>query len=239
MIKIKIAGLTVGLDNKYSFIENVAKDYVSCGAADFTVAVTQSEIEEQRASFDGASDGYCESLYMYRHIAERLPEYDAFVFHGCVIVHGDSAYLFTAKSGVGKTTHAMNWLSEFAGKVHILNGDKPIIRFIDGIPYACGTPWQGKENFGVNEIVPLRAIVFLERGEVNEIHEIQPKDAILKFMNQVYLPTRSAEYLTRTMKNADRLLKSVPLYKLSCTKDKESARVSFDALTKNKKVGNV
>lgn len=233
MIKIKVAGITVGLDNKFPLIELVAKDYITDGNVDFTVSVTQEEIEEQRASFENASDGYCESLYIYRHIAERLPEYDAFVFHGCVIVHGYSAYLFTAKSGVGKTTHAMNWLSEFEGKVHILNGDKPIIRFIDGIPYACGTPWQGKENFGVNEIVPLGAIVFLERGEVNEIHEISPMDATLKFMNQVYLPTRSAEYLTKTMKNADRLLKSVPLYKLSCTKDRESARVSFDTLTKN------
>ena len=170
MITISIAGINIGIDNKYPYLEEMAKDYITDGAAEFTVRATEEEIDAQMAQSPSSSlpRGYLESLSVYRHIAERLPEYDAFLFHGCVIVHKKRAYVFTAKSGVGKTTHARNWLAEFGDEVHILNGDKPIIRIIDGVPCACGTPWQGKENYGVNEICEIKAFVFIERDKENK-----------------------------------------------------------------------
>lgn len=169
MIKIGIAQLTVGIENRFEHIENMAAQYLSNDEPEFYVSVSDSDIEEERIfSQTNNGSGYYESIVAYRKIAERLPEYDAFLFHGSVIAMNGKAYIITASSGVGKTTHTRLWLSEFAGEASILNGDKPIVRIIDGKAYACGTPWKGKEGYGKNEILPVEGIAFLTRAEHNK-----------------------------------------------------------------------
>ena len=234
MIVIKIAELPVGIDNRYSHIVRLAADYVTEEEPLFTVSATDEEIEAERAvSEHDFPAGYLEAVVVYRNIAERLPEYDAFVFHGAVLNLDGEAYAFTAKSGVGKTTHTRLWLRRFGERVHYLNGDKPIIRFKDGVPFACGTPWQGKENYGVNECAPLRGIAFLERGEKNTATKASPEEVMLSLVTQVYIPKNGVGALA-AMSLCDRLLSSVRLVKLKCNMEDEAAEVSYRALTESK-----
>ena len=234
MTVIKIAGLSIGIDNRYRHIEVQAKDYLTSDPALFTVSVSEAEIDEER-EFSGTDypRGYYESLIAYRKIAEKLPDYDAFLFHGSVIELGENAYIITANSGVGKTTHTRLWLSEFGGEADIVNGDKPILRFIDGVPYACGTPWQGKENYGKNVIRRLRGIAFLSRGEKNIAHRIEVDAAVIRFMKQIYIPKALPLATSKTMILADRMIRSVKLVHLECNMDPEAARVCRAALTEN------
>ena len=51
------------------------------------------------------TDAYLETLAVYRKIAEWMPMYNTLLFHGSVIAVDGKAYLFTAKSGTGKSTH--------------------------------------------------------------------------------------------------------------------------------------
>ena len=194
--------------------------------------VTDEDIgEERELSGTDYSNGYYESIVAYRKIAERLPEFDAFVFHGSVLSVGDEkAYIITANSGVGKTTHTRLWLSEFQGEAHVLNGDKPIIRIIDGKTYACGTPWQGKENYGCNEILELSGISFLERGEVNRARDITPTEAVTRFMSQIYLPKSNLAALSKTMRLADKVIRGTHLVALECNMNPEAAHVCRAAL---------
>ncbi len=231
MITIKIAELPIGIDNKYKYIEELSKDYLTDEEPVFTVKVSPEDIEEERefAKLD-ASDEYYERIVIYRHIAEQLPDYDAFLFHGSVIELDGKAYIFTANSGVGKTTHTRLWLSEFGEEVSIINGDKPIIRIIDGVPYACGTPWQGKENYGKNAIRPVAGIAFLSRGEENKAYPIKPEAAVVKFMSQIYLPKTSTDFLRKTLKLADKMLKSVTLVDLSCNMNSDAPHICRAAL---------
>ena len=232
MITIDIGGLAVGIDNRYKYVEELAKDYVTDAVPVFTVSVTDGDIEEEhRKSGVNATPGYFESIVAYRKIAEILPKHDAFVFHGAVIAVDGVAYAFAARSGVGKTTHTGLWVSEFPD-AHYLNGDKPIIRFIDGVPYACGTPWRGKENFGKNEMLPLEGIAFLKRGAENEARSIPPSDAVDRLMLQVYLP-KNGEALLSTMGLCDKLLSGTQLIELSCNMNPEAAHVCRSAF-KNK-----
>ena len=230
MITINIAGIPVGIDNRFLHIKNMAKDYLTDKEPLFTVSVTDAEIEEEKSfSETSNSDAYYEGIVAYRHIAERLPEYDAFVFHGAVVEVGGLAYAVTAHSGVGKTTHLSLWLSEFSD-AEILNGDKPIIRFIEGSPYAFGTPWQGKEDLGKNASRELSAIAFLQRSKENEAYEMNYNEATLDFMSQVYLPKKNKTMLSKTMLLSDKLIRSVRLVRLKCNMDKSAAHVSRRAL---------
>ena len=231
MITIKIADLAIGIDNKYEYLEHLAADYLTDEPPVFTVSVSAEERKAELAVSEyNYPDGYLEGIVAYRKIAEKLPSYDAFVFHGAVLNLDGEAYAFTARSGVGKTTHTRRWLKEFGERVHYLNGDKPIIRFIDGIPYACGTPWRGKEGYGVNERAPLSAIAFLERGTENSANEIAASEIVTRLLTQMYMPRESATGALLTMRLADRLVKSVRLVELKCNMEPSAAHVSLAAM---------
>ena len=51
------------------------------------------------------TEGYLETLALYRKIAERLPDYHTLLFHGSAIAVDGAAYLFTAKKRNRKSTH--------------------------------------------------------------------------------------------------------------------------------------
>ncbi len=233
MITLNIANLPIGIDNKFEYVAALAKDYVTDETPLFTVSVSEEDIERERVSSGtNHTEGYYESIISYRKIAEILPDYDAFLFHGSVISYLGRAYVITANSGVGKTTHTKLWLSEFQGEAHVLNGDKPIIRIIDGVPYACGTPWQGKENYGCNEIRELSGIAFLERAVENRARDISPSEAVTRFMSQIYLPKSNLSALAKTMRLADKVIRGTHLALLECNMNPEAAHVCRAALLK-------
>ena len=232
MITLALAGINIGVDARYDFLKRLARDYLTDNEPDFTVSVSDGDIERERFnSEENFSDGYLESIVAYRKIAEKLPEYDAFVLHGAVVGYSGGAYLFTAKSGTGKTTHTRLWMSEIGGDVHYLNGDKPIIRFVDGVPYAFGTPYRGKEGYGINEHLPLESIAFLSRGEKNTAREVAPTEIDTFLATQVYMPNDPFAAI-KTLKLIDRLTRSVRLVSLECNMDPEAARVAFGEMTK-------
>ena len=230
MLKIKIAGIPIGINNRYRHIEQLCRDYLTDEEPLFTVSATDEEIAKENEISDGTySPGYLESVVIYRNIAEQIPRYDAVVFHGAVLNKDGKAYAFTARSGVGKTTHTRLWLDEFGDSVHYLNGDKPIIRIIDGTPYAFGTPWQGKEGYGVNESAPLAAIALLERNEKNSATLIDPKDGTVRLIKQIYIP-RDSVSAALAMRIADSIIRSTRLVELKCNKGREAAMVAYRAM---------
>ena len=231
MIVIKVADIPVGIDNRYSQVAVLCKDYLTDEEPVFSVRALDSDIEKEREVSDAEySDAYLESVVVYRLIAEHLPKYGAIVFHGAVLALNGSAYAFTARSGVGKTTHTRLWLDEIDGSYY-LNGDKPIIRLIDGVPYAYGTPWRGKEGYGVNECAPLVSVALLERGERNSAVSIESNLATMRFIKQIYIP-KNPSTAALAMRVADRIISSVRFVELRCNMDPEAAHVAYREMTK-------
>lgn len=230
MLIVGIAGLVIGIECRFPYLEKRCVAYETEGAPLFTVAVTDEMIEEEKARAlavpAGADDGYFESLCAAREIAHRLPDYGAFLFHAAVIDYKGEAVAFTAPSGTGKSTHIKNWKRAFGGDVGIVNGDKPILRFgDDGTLFAYGSPWAGKEGWNRNVGRPLRAVVFLERGSENTITPLSPADAALPVMNQILLESEP-ETVEATLALADKMLSTVKLYRLACTPEVGSAIVA-------------
>ena len=130
-MKLSLAGLNVEAKTRYEFSEKLTESYLSNSEnTDFSVEVTDLDIKNEAERSDIRYPiGYLESIALYRKIAERLPFYDAVVFHGAVIAYKGCAYAFTARSGVGKTTHIRLWLERFGDAVHILNGDSLAEKF--------------------------------------------------------------------------------------------------------------
>ena len=230
MIVIQLAGVRVRLENRFPFIERQCKNFICEGEDyDFSVSVTADEIlEEQR--YGEFSDGYCESICLYRHICEKMPEYNIFLMHASVLEVNGRAYAFTAKSGVGKSTHTALWLKNIPN-ARVLNGDKPLFRLeADGSITAYGTPWNGKENWGENISAPLAGVCFIERGVNNKIRRASEEEVITRLMHQLYL-RGNRESVNRQLALMDALVRAVPYYVLACNISDEAALLSYGTMS--------
>ncbi|WP_294361809.1 hypothetical protein [uncultured Senegalimassilia sp.] len=214
----------------------------------FAVSATPEEIaaENDEGAF---SPAYCESLALYRKICTRMPSYDAFLFHAAVISYAGRGFAFAAKSGTGKSTHIAQWMRALGDNVTVVNGDKPILRWQRGeglgaeagaVPgktsdgeraedagsqpsgafVAYGTPYNGKEGWGQNASVPLRAVCFIERcepGESDCLSRLEDdREIVARLANQVLLP-KDPVLALRQLELLDRLVGNVPFYVLRCT----------------------
>ena len=207
---LEIAGLVIDVKNKYKYFEALSKEYITSDKTpDFTVEVPDSVLKKAISDNPEYSDDYIEALQIYRIICKKMLKYDAMLMHCAAISVDNEAYLFTAVSGTGKTTHISLWKKKFKEKCIVVNGDKPILRLIDGKFYACGTPWRGKENYGENIMVPVKAICILERGEENSIKKIAPYDAISTVITQT-LRTNDMDEMDKMLSLTDKLLEKVP-----------------------------
>ena len=229
MIKIKIAGLVVLLHNKYKHIEHLAADFITDGEADFEVFASDDELEAERArNPEGFSTGYLESVVLHRKIADQLPRYDAILFHAAVVEIDGRAYAFSARSGTGKTTHTKHVISHFGERARYVNGDKPIVRIIDGVPYAFGTPWRGKESYGENISAPLVGIAFLSRAPENSARVVNGDRYGSETLSSVYIP-KERELAKAALGVASRMLSSVTVVDLRCNPDPSSAEATAAA----------
>lgn len=195
---------------------------------------------------------YCDNLGRYirnndPEISDDLVEYTAtctkfyseislyggIMLHSSAVVVDGKAYLFSANSGTGKSTHTRLWLEIFGDRAYILNDDKPALRLENGEWYAYGTPWSGKYDISVNARVPLAGIAILERGDENEIAQCDPIEVLDTLVNQI-LHSNKPDRIAKILENLDMLLSAVPVYRLKCNMNPEAAIVSYEAMSGEK-----
>lgn len=232
-----IADNTFEIESLYENIHKMASAYKVDKKGDFVISITQEDIELEKEiaiksnDYHGESDAYLETLSVLRKLMDVLTPKGYILFHGSLIEIYGKGYLFTAKSGVGKTTHTKLYKKWLGDKVTIVNGDKPILKITDDGVMAYGTPWCGKEGWNTNKSVKLSAICYLNRGETNLIAPIEPENVFPVLYSQTH---KTSEILPSVFTLVSKLSSLVKLYRLECNMEDEAARVSFNGMTNPK-----
>ena len=227
MFCIKIADIPIGIANRYSYVGWLCREYmIRDTAPEFTVSASEEEVLEEQNGNTEFSKGYCESLCLYRKICCRLSLYGAFLLHSAAVAVDGAAYVFAAPSGVGKSTHIKLWLECFGARAEVVNGDKPIFRFIEDKLFVCGTPWQGKENMGNNIMRPVQAVCFLEQSPKNHIQRLERKEIGDRIFHQLLIPKEEQEF-NCFWPLLEKLLSAVDFYLLQCNKETDAAYLAY------------
>jgi len=225
---VKMADLNIRIENRHAYTAHLCRNYITdAGEADFTVSASEADILLEDAG--RTMPDYAESLAIYRKIAENIIDYDGFLMHGVVIETMGRGIAFLARSGVGKSTHAALWQELLGEALTVINGDKPLIRFIGNTPYAYGTPWAGKEGLETNARTPLSAVCFLSRGEENIVTPMRKEDVLLSLLPQIYLP-KDGSKMERLLDMLARFIEEISFYTVRCNKNPEAAAVCYEAL---------
>ena len=236
----RLADRIIRIRSIYPEVQEMCAAYRAEGTPDFSVECRQEHIDAERehAAREDALEGrkprdwseaYLETLAVYRQIAEKLPDYDTVLFHGSALAADGTAYLFTARSGTGKSTHARLWREALGDRVVMINDDKPLLRIAETGAAVYGTPWDGKHHLSGNLSAPLKAVCILERSPVNRIARISPREAYAFLLQQCYRPA-DAGAMGKTLALLDRLTRVTELFRLGCNMDPEAALTACEGM---------
>lgn len=153
---------------------------------------------------------------------DRLTVLGHGIIHASSLSWRGQGVAFSANSGTGKSTHVGLWKEYFGDEVQVINDDKPAIVFEGDQAMLCGTPWSGKTSLNVNDKVPLKAIVFINRGQENKITRLNALDSYFNLSAQIARPYYDAGVGEKMIEFAERILATVPIYGLSCNISREA-----------------
>lgn len=231
MFLIKICNMVIGIENIYEKTEKFCRDYIVTDATpELTVTSTPEDIKKELAQYPEHSPQYHELIVLFRKLTEALLPYGIFFLHSAVVELDGKGYIFTGKSGAGKSTHAGLW-EQYVPGATIINGDKPFIKKeADGF-FAYGNPWAGKEGKNADKRAKISAVCFIKQGTENIISELNSAFIISKIFDQVSYP-KTRENTEILLNLLDSFLSAIPFYELECDISKEAVMVAYEKMTK-------
>lgn len=231
-MKYLIANLVTEYEPRYESLKKLTQPFIYEGEkeADIVIGVNDARIRSLLSEMTQDSDlDDAEGLAVSSEFSRKVIRFHTMLIHSSALILDGKAYLFSAGSGVGKSTHTQLWLSRFGDRVHIMNDDKPVVRICDEGVFACGTPFDGGLGIALNESYPLGAIIFLERGERNAVRIPGSKEIIqrLYFQTARLVGERTA---VKMLENFDGLIAKAKFLVLTCNTDIAAADVAYNAI---------
>lgn len=222
----EIAGLKVEMEPKFERLTRQSKAYISSGEP--VMKVKPAQKDEEKLALSNYTDEEKEYICFSAAFCRSIIRYGRFFLHASAVVYEGKAYLFSAPSGTGKSTHTSLWRKRFQ-KSYILNDDKPVIMPQKEQITVWGTPFSGKSDLQVNCGVPLGGICFLKQGKENCIFPVTEDRALALLLNNTYRPGNSEE-MNLLLDMLEQVVARINIFEMSCTEDIQAAEISYKAL---------
>lgn len=231
MARYQMAGLGVEMAPTYPLLTRQAAPYLQPEAPlDIRLGLTEAELDEKERQHPHLTREECEYFFLGSQFYTRLLDYNGCLLHASAVALDGQAYLFSAPCGTGKSTHTGLWRQYFGDAAEILNDDKPAIRLVEDKLWVYGTPFSGKTDLSANKRAPLAGICMLEQGPENRIRRLTPAQALPLLMQQTIRPS-AAVRMEQLLARLDEILRTVPVYHMTCTISEEAVRVSYEAMS--------
>lgn len=235
-MRVLIADIVTELDPRFDNTIELAKPFEYHGEreTDIDLKVTDKYLESLMVrAAEGVTIEQMENFAFSCDFNRKVIPYQTMLVHSSALIYQGGAYLFSGESGVGKSTHTKLWLKAFGDRVHIMNDDKPVVRLYDDKAVAYGTPFDGGSGIALNEGYPLKAIIFIERGEQNSVRVPTSKEVIQKLYFQTAHMV-DADTAEKMLLNFEKLLLLTKFYILTCNMNISAAHVAFDSIIGSK-----
>lgn len=172
----------------------------------------------------------------YRFVFLYLAQlHDMYAIHSVSICYRDRAWLFSASSGTGKSTHANLWKELY--QTAVINGDLNLLAMENGTPVIHGIPWCGTSEIFDKTSYPLGGIIFLKQFSEDVIAELSPAQKTLRIMQRFISPTWTAQGLKANLDFAGRLAPQILMCQLQCTKNPSAAALMKRWIDQNDMAG--
>lgn len=116
----KIADIITDIKPKFRYFESIAEDYLYTGnePAQIKISIREDYIRKRAEKNTHLTLGNLESIFLADTFNKKILKYNAIFLHSSAILYKGKAYLFSADSGVGKSTHTKLWIKNSALKMY-------------------------------------------------------------------------------------------------------------------------
>ena len=231
MEKFVIAGLKTEYNVRGELLRERSKSYKADfddSETDIKLNIKEDFIKMKKEEIPYLSLDEHEYMWTCEAFYNELLRHNGMMLHSSCVEKDGFAYLFSARSGTGKSTHTHLWLKNLEG-TRIINDDKPALIYDDGKWYACGTPFSGKTDENIDVKIPVRAITFIHRSEKNTVKKIPPIQAVSLLIEQTIKPA-DRSLAENMLELADLLLREVPVFSLGCNLQDDAAVVAYNEI---------
>jgi hypothetical protein len=151
------------------------------------------------------------------HLATR----SGLILHAAGATFGSAGLVFAGRSRAGKSTLCRQLQSD--RRIDLLSDDRIIVRDIDGVFRAFGTPWPGEAGIAKNTSAPMKCLFFLSHGAENRVEPINRQEALANLLPIASIPWYEKHLVSHALNTCDKLLNRIPAYNLCFRPDSSVA----------------
>ena len=135
-MRILVADLVTELEPRYDDSRELAEPFRYEGSRETDIKLHVSDkllnnLMEKAAA--GTTVGEMENFALGNDFNRKAIAFNTMLIHSSALVYDGGAYLFSADSGVGKSTHTRLWLT-YIEDTDLMNDDNPVVRITaDGV----------------------------------------------------------------------------------------------------------
>lgn len=233
--EIKYGHHTLHYSFHYEMTPFYMRPYISESSDNDSVIISPLDYMQMLRPYypENQDDAYVEYKSLINLSSLALINRNAVFFHGVAIKYKGKAWIFTGRSGAGKTTQYKKWKIEFRDKIELICGDMPCLE-VDKREeiHVYPSPWNGKERYKGKSDGILGGFIFLEKKNHNEIVEMSKKEALPQLFKQFAIEPRTEKDIRSLSKIADIILSKYPIMKLYNKADKEAVTLCSEYLEK-------
>ncbi len=198
------------LEKRYLYLYNDNKPYAVYDELDKDYAHIKVDVKYIDFFSPEVDVMFISLLALERH----MYKFNEFILHSSFVKIGNSAILFTAPSGVGKSTQADLWVKY--RKARIINGDRSLVVKKGREYYAFGWPICGSSKICLNESYPIKSIILLSQGKNNKIIKPKKTECIKKILREITVNYHNEQFLDHALTLIEDIIKNVSIYHLQC-----------------------
>lgn len=183
------------------------------GSPDFTYTLHDSAtvaLGSSVAQFQGVQHEYALDSLLRVLLSILLLPRDGFLLHAATVVRKGQAYVFTGRSGAGKST-----VAALSPSGSVLTDEISLLRFSDGAWHAYGTPFWGEFRAeGANAKVPVAGVYALVQAPEESLQPLSVKQTLRALLPNVMFFASTKQQNEELLRLLVRAAEQIPFYKL-------------------------
>jgi hypothetical protein len=161
--------------------------------------------------FDGVGNEYALDSLLRVLLSWKLAARNGFLLHAATVIRNGKAYIFTGRSGAGKST-----VASLSPPGTVLTDEISLLRCENGVWRAYGTPFWGEfRAAGSNTSAPVRGIFRLAQAAENLLTPLRPMELLRALMPNVLFFSAESEANRRLLEILSHAAEAISGYQLA------------------------